>query len=74
METTGIHQGMGIIDSDLMDIFAINLNSQVSAVVCSERTKYCPMLSVRDLLVTFHRRWIYKAVNIKDWTDLSEQM
>ena len=34
--------------------YAIKLSVEVSAVLRSEWTKYCPMLSVCDLLVTFH--------------------
>ena len=37
-----------------MRLNAIKLNVEVSAVFCSESTKYCPMISVRDLLVAFH--------------------
>ena len=37
-----------------MQLYAIKLSAEVSAVLCSEGTKYCPMLSVWDLLVTFH--------------------
>ena len=32
----------------------MKLSFEMSAVLCSELTKYCPMLSVCDLLVTFH--------------------
>ena len=59
METTGVRQGMIIMHSGVMDtVFhsgnAIKLSVEVSAVIRSEWTKYCPMLSVCDLLVTFH--------------------
>ena len=37
-----------------MGLCAIKLSVEVSAVLRSEWTKYCPMLSVCDLLVTFH--------------------
>ena len=37
-----------------MGLYAIKLSVEVSAVLPSEWTKYCPMLSVCDLLVTFH--------------------
>ena len=37
-----------------MGLYAINLIVEVSAVLRSEWTKLCPMLSVCDLLVTFH--------------------
>ena len=37
-----------------MVLYAIKFSVEVSAVLCSEWTKYCPMLSVCDLLVTFH--------------------
>ena len=42
-----------------MGIYAIKLSVEVSAVLRSEWTKYFPMLSVCDLLVTFHWRWVY---------------
>ena len=32
----------------------MKLSAEVSAVLRLELTKYCPMLSVWDLLVTFH--------------------
>ena len=35
-----------------MGLNAIQLSAEVSAVLRSERTKYCSMLSVWDLLVT----------------------
>ena len=34
--------------------YAIKLGVEVSAVLRSEWTKYCSMLSVCDVLVTFH--------------------
>ena len=37
-----------------MGLYAIKLSVEVSTVLRSERTKYCLMLSVGDLLVTFH--------------------
>ena len=37
-----------------MELYAIKLSAEVSVVLRSEWTKYCPMLSVRELLVTFH--------------------
>ena len=37
-----------------MGLYAIKLSVEVSAVLRLEWTKYCPMLSVCDLLVTFH--------------------
>ena len=37
-----------------MGLYAIKLSVEVSAVLRSEWTKYCPMISVCDLLVTFH--------------------
>ena len=61
METTGVHQGMYIMHSGVMDTvfhsgdvwdYVIKLNVEVFTVLCSEWTKYCPMLSVCDLLVT----------------------
>ena len=63
METTGVHQGMIIMHSGVMDTvfhsgdawdYANKLGVEVSAILRSEWTKYCPMLSVCDLLVTFH--------------------
>ena len=64
METTGVHQGMikmhsGVMDTvlhsgDAWDSMPLKLSVEVSAVLLSEWTKYCPMLSVCDLLVTFH--------------------
>ena len=42
-----------------MGLYAINLSVEVSAVLRSEWTEYCPMLSVCVLLVTFHWRWVY---------------
>ena len=61
METTGVHQGMIIMHSGVMvtifhsgDDYAIKLNVEVSAVLRSEWTNYCPMLSVCDFMVTFH--------------------
>ena len=36
-----------------MELYAIKLSVEVSAVLCSEWTKYCPILRVCDLLVTF---------------------
>ena len=56
METTGVHQGMIIMHSGVMDTFfyAIKLSAELSAVHRSEWTKYCPMLSVCDVLVAFH--------------------
>ena len=32
-------------------LYAIKLNDEVSAILCSELTKYCPMLNVWDFLV-----------------------
>ena len=40
--------------SDVIGLYAIKLSVEVFAVLRSERTKYCPILSVCDLLVTFH--------------------
>ena len=37
-----------------MGLYALKLSVEVSAVLRSEWTKYCPMLNVCDLLVTFH--------------------
>ena len=37
-----------------MGLYAIKFSVEVSAVLRSECTKYGPMLSVCDLLVTFH--------------------
>ena len=37
-----------------MGLYAINLSVEVSAVLRSEWTEYCPMLSECDLLVTFY--------------------
>ena len=37
-----------------MGLYAIKLSVEVSASLFSEWTKCCPMLSVCDLLVTFH--------------------
>ena len=54
METTGVRQGMSIMQLDVMDtdfqgLYSIKLSVEVSAVLHSEWTKYCPMLSVCDL-------------------------
>ena len=46
---TVFHRGGAI-----MGLYVIKLSVEVSAVLCSEWTKYCPMLSVCDLLVIFH--------------------
>ena len=37
-----------------MGLYALKLSVEVFAVLCSEWTRCCPMLSVSDLLVTFH--------------------
>ena len=37
-----------------MGLYAIKFSVEVSAVLYSEWTKYCPMLSVCDLLDIFH--------------------
>ena len=63
METTGVHQGVIKMHSGVMDTvfhsgdacdYAIKLSFEVSAVLRSEWTKYCSVLSVCDLHVTFH--------------------
>ena len=64
MKTIGVRQGMSIMDSGVMDtVFhsgdawdsvPYKLSVELSAVLRSDGTKYCPMLSVSDLLVTFH--------------------
>ena len=52
--------GMGIMNFDVMDTAFHSgdewdtMSVEVSPVLHSEFTKYCPMLSVLDLLVTFH--------------------
>ena len=51
MKTTGVRQGIGIgiMHSDLMDIVFHSVDAcEVSAVIRSEWTKYCPMLNVWD--------------------------
>ena len=63
METTGVHQGMIIMHSGVMDTVFHSGDAWDSMPInwvlkyppfSSEWTKYCPMLSVCDLLVTFH--------------------
>ena len=44
-----------------MGLYAIKLSVEVSAVLRSDWTKYCPMLSVCDLLVIFHCCFVYKC-------------
>ena len=50
-----------------MGLYAIKLSVEVSAVLRSEWTKYCPMLKVCDLLVTFHWRWVYLCFSKNIW-------
>ena len=61
METTGVHQGMIMMHSGVMATVFHSGNGwdsmpEVYAVLRSEWTKYCSVLSVCDLLVTFHWR------------------
>ena len=61
-----------------MGLYAIQLSAEVSAVLRLEWTKYCPMISVWDLLVTFHWRWVYNflptshAAELIFWTDRTQ--
>ena len=43
------------------------MKAEVTAVLCSERTKSAPLLSVRELLVTFHCCSVYKAALVAEW-------
>ena len=48
-----------------MRLSAIKLSAEVSATLCSEYTKYCPMLNVWDLLVFFiDAEYMYFGLNI----------
>ena len=59
METIGVHQGVIIMHLGVMDTVFHSGDAwyslpYVSAVLRSNWTKYCSVLSVCDKLVTFH--------------------